>query len=120
METIIKLYRFYCSDPVTVLSFLEQFKTTSGSNEVSESVAIWHLPFFKAKAPAASLSIRLTPIKDFGTLAIVRRSIEEQKLLYTYAKIVEYFQLLSATDDVIIEAAPRIKSFKKLSNQTAV
>lgn len=60
METIMKPYRFENADVMMLLSFLGQFKNACDFYEVSESVAIWLLPFFTTKSPDFYLFIRLT------------------------------------------------------------
>lgn len=84
METTIKPFRFDDADPVTVLSFLEQFKEDRDSKEASEAVAMWHLPLLRAKSAAASLAICLTARKDDDVRTLVHREIEAQECICTY------------------------------------
>lgn len=83
MDTIINPCRFGDSNPVATVSFLKQFLRAYDSNQASEGVAKWLLPFLVAKSPVALLSILLTPTKDVDASALVRRKIEIQKHIYT-------------------------------------
>lgn len=93
VESIMKPYRFNASNPVTVLSYLRQYKRACDSNEVLERVAMWALPFFMAKPPAVFLIIRLTPIIGVQALVIVGQEFVGQERIYTHFEVDNSFCL---------------------------
>lgn len=74
METIIKTYMCDHHNSVTILSFIEQLKKTGCFNVVSEGVAMYLLPLFRAKCPAALSIFRLITKErsDFSCLFTTR------------------------------------------------
>lgn len=69
------------ADPVKILSFLKQVKMACDINRVPESVAMWVLPFFLAKSPTASFTIRVTLRDDINVLTY-------RKVLFCYCGLV--------------------------------
>lgn len=97
METIKKLYRITDNDLVSKLSFLEQSQRAWDSIKVLEGVAMLLFLFYIAKPPAALLVIGLTSRKDVHALALLRREMEGQRCIYTYAEAVNYLILTRLT-----------------------
>lgn len=113
METIMNLYDIKGSDPLSILSFLQQLKKARYSNGISKSVAMWLLFFFMTKFPAILLSIRMTPKKDSGDYLDRCRVAKEQERTKEYVEAVHYLLKLYATDVVNARAAAEIETLER-------
>lgn len=83
VDTIMRPCKFDDANPVTVLSFMEQFKRTCDSNGVSKGVAMYLLPCFMTKSPAKFLTIRLTPRNGDNVSSLADRGQEERERKFT-------------------------------------
>lgn len=116
----MKQFRFDDSNPVTVLSFMGQFKRSYDFDGVYEGAAMRLLPFFMDEYPAASLTVCVTPRIDVDAPAIVHREVEGYVRIYAQVEAVNYLLNSYATDDVIKKAASDIELFKKVFIQTSI
>lgn len=120
LKTVMKPYRFFDNNLVTILSLLGQFKRACDFNKVSKDVVTWVLSFHMAKSPATLLVFRIAPNNEVDSPVPVRQKNEGQERIYTYIEAVNNLLNSYATDNVFEKASMEIKFFKKILSQMAV
>lgn len=104
-------FTFDGSDPISVLGFLERFKTACNHNHVHEDAAIWLFQFFLEGQAQAMLQSRLVG----SSMAI---DAKHRELLTSYPQVVNFLIRNYATDEVIAEAYNEVINCKQAATMT--
>ena len=96
------------SDPISVLGFLERFKTACNHNFVHEDAAIWLFQFFLEGQAHAMLQSRLVG----SNMAV---DAKHRELLTSYPQVVNFLIRNYATDEVIAEAYNEVIGCKQVA-----
>lgn len=109
MYTTLKKYKSGDFNLETIPSFLGQFNRACDINEVSEGAGVWLASFFTAKAPAASLTVSLTPANNDKAQLLLCRKREGQRRIYKYNEDVNYLPNACEADDLTAKRASKIE-----------
>lgn len=118
MEALIKAYKNDDKDPITILSFLAQFRRVCDLNEVSEGTPLWIISTFSKDEAAFSSNVRMDPHSDDGTTWKLLWTGEEQ--ISTYVEDVNFLLKFYTADFNFARATLNIGCFKKVSTKISV
>lgn len=85
MKTLLRPYNFDDKNPITMIHFLAQFKSTYDLNGVCGGLDLWTVPTFIIGGPASSTTAEMTPHKDDGTTYRLLMAGEKQISTYMEA-----------------------------------
>lgn len=97
----MKPHIFNGTDPITILNFLQVFKTACNTNGLHEGAATCMFQFYLKEPVRALLSARIRTTS--------RDKSSRQGKLSTYFQLVPYLFKAYATDDVIAEAEAELR-----------
>lgn len=110
MNVQMKSACFRPSDPISVLSFLHNFKMACDSNGIHEGAAMWLFQYFIKEPAKAPLMHRV---------CLTDKDSQQKGKLTTYCQVVNYLLVTYATDDEIAKAEAGIMQFKKPERMSA-
>lgn len=112
MDVQMKSCVFKRSDPISVLIFLEKFKSACITNSIHEGASKWMFPYFFNKPAKAALSYRKT------TQNLGQTHFEDK--LTTYCQVVNYMLKTYAADDIGAKREADINRFKQAAGMSVV
>lgn len=108
----MKSANFKPFDPISIHSFLHNFKTACDRNGIHRDAAMRPFPHFMKDPAKASLAHRVSATKE--------DVLEQEGKLTTYSEVGNYLPATFDTDDVIADMEAGITNFKHLEGMTAV
>lgn len=112
MDVPMKTANFKPSDPISLLPFLQNFKTACNSNGIHEEAAIKLFQHFMKDPAKSALVHSVCDTKEDDP--------QQDGKLTTHCQVVHYLLTTYATDDLIAEAEADINNFKEPKGISAV